>query len=91
VNPGIEHGIAQRLDDVRGRPGLGIAPPEIDERLAARGCCSRDSSEESDEVLLGQPIEALGARAHSEMVLGRRRAVGNAVHRYPPAARRRLR
>ena len=91
VDPRVEYRLAQGLDDVRRRPGLRVSATEIDERFAGSGSGSRDPAEESDEVLLWQPIEALGARTHSGMLLGGRRAVDRAVHRRSPAVRRRVR
>ena len=91
VDRRVEHGLPQSLDDVRRRPRLRVSPPEIDERLAVCGGGGRDPAEEPDEVLLRQPIQALGARTHSGIVLGGRRAVGDAVHRRSPAVRRRVR
>ena len=91
VDPRVEHSLPQGFDDVRRRPRLRVSAPEIDERLAVCGSGSCDAAEEPDEVLLRQPIQALGARTHSEMVLGARRAVADAVHRRSPAVRRRVR
>ena len=91
MDPGVEHRLSQGLDDVRRRPGLRVSATEIDERFAVCGSRGRDPAEKPDEVLLRQPIEALGARTHSGMLLGGRRAVADAVHRRSPAVRRRVR
>ena len=48
----------ERLDHVRRRAGLRVPAPEIDERLAVRGCGRGDAREQRPEVLLGQPLDS---------------------------------
>jgi hypothetical protein len=64
VDVGAGCALCQCLDDVRGRPHLGIAAAEIDERRPIRCGCGGDTTEKRDEVLLRQPIQAFGSGAH---------------------------
>ena len=50
----------RRLDHVRGRADLGVAPSEVDERLAVLRRLGGDASEQRGEVLLRQPLEPVG-------------------------------
>ena len=50
-----------RLDHVRGRPDLGVAAAEVDERLAVLRRLRRDAREQRGEVLLRQSLEARGS------------------------------
>jgi hypothetical protein len=43
---------------VRGRPDVGVAAPEVDQRLAFLGGRPRDPGEELPEVLLREALEA---------------------------------
>ena len=61
--------LGERVDDMLRRPGLGIAAPEVDERLAVGAAAADDASEQRAEVLLGKPLEALGRRPHRRIVL----------------------
>ena len=59
-------GGAQRLDDVRRRPDLGVPAAEVDDRrplLRGRG---RHAREQSGEVLRRKPLEPVRTRTHRE-------------------------
>jgi hypothetical protein len=53
---------------VRGRPKLGVAAAEVDERRTGLRCRRGDAAEQRDEVLLRKPPEPGGARTHSVIV-----------------------
>jgi hypothetical protein len=62
-------GMLERLDDVRGGPDVGVAAPEVDQRLALLGGCPRDPGEELPEVLLREALEAGGTCSHGGMLV----------------------
>ena len=64
MHVGLERRRAQRLDHVRRRPDLRVAAAEVDERRPVVRRRGRDTAEEGDEVLLGEPLEAVGTGAH---------------------------
>ncbi len=63
VAVGPRGALRERLDDVRRRPDLRVAAPEIDDGRAAVGRRGGDAGEQRAEVLLGQPVEASWPRA----------------------------
>ena len=48
--------LGERVDDVLGRPGLGVPAAEVDDRLTVQGRRSGDAGKERPEVLLRQPL-----------------------------------
>ena len=90
VDPRVEHGLPQSLDDVRRRPRLRVSAPEIDERLAVCGSGGCDAAEEPDEVLLRQPIAGAGGADAFRDRIGRptsgRRRRSSALARRPPTS-----
>ena len=52
------------LDHVRGRRHVRVPPAEVDERLPRLRGCGGDARQEPREVLLGEPLETVGPRAH---------------------------
>ena len=62
-------GLAERLHDVGGRPGLRVAPPEVDERLALDRRMLYDPREQPAEVLLGKSFDPRRPPSHRAIVL----------------------
>jgi hypothetical protein len=60
--------LGERVDHVLRRPDLGIPAPEVDERLPVERSVLGDLRQERGEVLLREPIEPLGTRAHRPIV-----------------------
>src|SRR5439155_14018724 len=58
----------ERLDYVRRRTELGVAPAEIDERRAIRGGRGRHTAEQRDKVLRREPLKAGGPWTHPVIV-----------------------
>src|SRR5581483_6231616 len=54
----------ERVDDVLRRAELRVSPAEVDERRASPRGRLGDPAEKGDEVLLGEPLEALGSCLH---------------------------
>jgi hypothetical protein len=61
----------ERLDDVLGWPDIGVAAPEVDQRLAFLGSRPGDPGEELPEVLLREALEGSRARSHGTMLVPR--------------------
>jgi uncharacterized membrane protein len=91
VHVGTPRGLDERLDDVWRRALLGIPAPEVDERRPCLGRGGGDTAEERDEVLLREPVETDGTRAHPVIVFGRSPAEDDRPQMCPltRAARRR--
>ena len=68
VDVGAPRRVDERLDDVRGRPELGVAAAEVDERRTSLGSGGRDAAEQRDEVLRREPLEPGGPGTHSVIV-----------------------
>jgi hypothetical protein len=62
-------GVYERFNDVRRWPSLGIAPAEIYDLVCTGLCGDEDASEERAEILLREPLQALGPRPHRAIVL----------------------
>ena len=62
--------LRQRADDMLGRPDLGIAAAEIDQRLAAFRRRRGDPGQQRREVLLRKTMQSLWARAHPATLSG---------------------
>ena len=60
--------VGQRADDVLGRADLGVAPAEIDERLAVSDGSRCDSPEQPREVLVRKPLDPIRDLAHQPML-----------------------
>jgi hypothetical protein len=60
--------VDERLDDVCGRPELGVAAAEVDERRTSLGSCCGDAAEQRNEVLVREPSETGGPGAHPVIV-----------------------
>ena len=67
----VERRRAQRLDHVLRRPDLRVPATEVNERRPGLGCRRRNPPEQGDEVLIGEPLEAVGTRAHPVIVFCR--------------------